>query len=360
MRHALGLAPLSSFVIVAACAVSVVTPRIARAQAPAAADEPTGDAAAMARQRFNAGAVAYQQKRFVEAALNFEAASAAAEKANAIALVSAAQAWELADQPPRAADDFARAIAAGLPGDRLPNAKDRLATLQGLLGRVEVTAPDGWRVQLDAFTEVPAPATLHGAAGMHTLSVRAPGRAIDKREVVLSPGKATLLELKDAPPPDAKEKKEGKPVIPPPVAPTVVPPTKPDDSSGAKLRRSVGLVSIGVGASALLGGVIFGLSALDAKDAYNAAPSRAAFDHAGSLSTWTNVMLIGGGVFAATGVVLVLWPSSKTEAQLPTAAPATTEGDAAPGASSERSSSSSSKSLVLVPTLGGAIVRGTF
>ena len=353
MRRALGLVPLFTLVIATASSLPAVAPRIAHAQTPA--EEPAGDAAAIARQRFSAGAVAYQQKRFVEAALNFEAASAAAEKANAIALVSAAQAWELADQPPRAADDYARAIAAGLPGDRLPNAKDRLATLQGLLGRVEVTAPDGWRVQLDAFTEVPAPATLHGAAGMHTLSVRAPGRAIDKREVVLQPGKATLLELKDTPAPDAKkEKKEEQAVVtPPPTPPTVPAPTQ--ESSGAKLRRAVGFVSIGVGTSALLGGVVVGLQALDARDAYGASPSRAGFDHAQSLSTWTNVMLIGGGVFAASGLVLALWPSSKSEASA--GSPAASDGEPPPG---EKPKEESTSSLVLLPTLGGAMLRGSF
>lgn len=354
MRQALGLAPLFTFVIATASSLQAVAPRLAHAQAPA--EEPAGDAAAIARQRFSAGAVAYQQKRFVEAALNFEAASAAAEKANAIALVSAAQAWELADQPPRAADDYARAIAAGLPGDRLPTAKDRLATLQGLLGRVEVTAPDGWRVQLDAFTEVPAPATLHGAAGMHTLSVRAPGRAIDKREVVLQPGKATLLDLKDVPAADVKkEKKDTKETKDERAVVTPPPPTAPvptQESSGAKLRRAVGFVSIGVGTSALLGGVVVGLQALDARDAYGASPSRAGFDHAQSLSTWTNVMLIGGGVFAASGLVLVLWPSSKSEASASTA----TDGESP----SEKPKEESTSSLVLSPTLGGAMLRGSF
>ena len=54
-----------------------------------------------------------------------------------------------------------------------------------------------------------------------------------------------------------------------------------------------------MGGSFLLSGVVFGLSALDARDAYNAAPSQAGYDHAGALATWTDVTLIAGCVFAA-------------------------------------------------------------
>jgi hypothetical protein len=55
---------------------------------------------------------------------------------------------------------------------------------------------------------------------------------------------------------------------------------------------------------------------LGAKGAYDAAPTRAAYDHAQALSTWTTVAFVAGGVFTAGGVVLLLLPESKARAAL--------------------------------------------
>src|SRR5579872_5901097 len=74
----------------------------ALAQSPPPPDDASGDAAsAVARARYNAGTKAFADKRFVEAALNFEAATA--EKASPVALYTAALSWEQANVPERAA-----------------------------------------------------------------------------------------------------------------------------------------------------------------------------------------------------------------------------------------------------------------
>lgn len=269
-------------------------------------DPPAADSAAEARQQYGMGTQAFKEKRYSEAALHFEAA--AAFKANAIALYTAALAWDLASRPERAADAYARALEVpGLDAKQTAVAKDRVSALEKSLGTVVVTAPEGWKVQLDTLTEVRVPARLHAAPGIHTLTVRIPDKPIERRDVTLEAGKVTNLELKDEPPPTVEPepvKEEQEPPRPEPPPPRVREPFW-------NTMRVIGVGVAGVGVAALGAGAILGTNANGAKDAYDAAPTRAAFDHASSLETWTNVALISGALLAVGGVVLVVVPISE-------------------------------------------------
>jgi hypothetical protein len=272
--------------------------------APAHADEPAAaDSAAEARHQYGMGTQAFSQRRYSEAALHFEAA--AAFKANAVALYTAALAWDLASRPERAADAYSRSLdVPGLDAKQTTVARDRVSVLEKSLGTIVVSAPEGWKVQLDALTEVRVPARLHGSPGLHTLTVRAPMKPIERRGVTLEAGKTTSLELKEEPAPK---------VEPEPVKETEKPP--PPEPVPARLRepfwtsmRVVGVGVASVGVAALGAGVLLGTSANGAKEAYDAAPTRAAFDHASSLETLTNVALISGALLVAGGIVLVVLP----------------------------------------------------
>lgn len=288
--------------VLAALAMTCATASPAWAQdAPAPADS-----AAEARAQYGMGTQAFQQKRYSEAALHFEAA--AAFRANGVALYTAGLAWDLASRPERAADAYARALdTPGLDAKQTSLAKDRVAALERTLGTLVVTAPEGWKVQLDTFTEVPTPARLHGSPGVRTLSVRAPGKPIDRRDVALEAGKVTQLELKEPPPPpkpEPEQKPSPKPEpqpLPPPVA----------RHEFWNTRRAIGVGVAGAGVAALGGAVLLGLSANGAADAYNAAPTQTAFDHASSLQTLTNVMLIAGALVTIGGGVLVFLPDKE-------------------------------------------------
>jgi hypothetical protein len=286
---------------------ALVVVALATAADPARAQEKTVDFAAEARQQYQDGTKAFSAKRYSEAALHFEAA--ASFKANAVALYTAGLAWDLASRPERAADAYARSLEVpGLDAKQTAIAKERVATLEKSLGTVVVTSPEpGWKVQLDALTEVTTPARLHAASGVHTLSIRAPNKPIERRDVTLEAGKVVNIELKDEPmPPEPKPEPEPEPEKPPP----------PPEPVPARLReppfwttlKVVGVGVGGVGLAALGASAILGTSALGAKEAYDAAPSRAGFDHASSLETWTNVALISGAVLVAGGVALVLFP----------------------------------------------------
>jgi hypothetical protein len=288
--------PLST-ALVCALGLAVST---ARAQVASADDS---DAAAnAARSQYNAGTKAFADQRYAEAALAFEAAADA--KPSPVALFTAALSWDRTNAPDRAADDYARSIAlGGLPADKAAQAKDRLSVLEGTLGAVTVSGADGVRVQLDANSERPVPATLHGAAGVHTLTVRAPGGGIERRSVVLERGKTTMLDLATAPPAPAPDAH-----APPAPAPAPSPAPSAHPAHG-DWRTPVGIAATGVGGATLLAGVLLGFEANDAKNAYVAAPAHATYDHASTLQTWTDVAFIAGGVITAAGVALILWPA---------------------------------------------------
>jgi hypothetical protein len=288
-------------VMTLACAVLLTCAVPSRAEAD---EPPTADSAAEARQQYQMGTQAFQAKRYSEAALHFEAA--AAFRAHAVALYTAGLAWDNAARPERAADAYARSLdVSGLDPKQTAMAKERLAQLEKTLGTVVVTSPEGWKVQLDTFTEVATPARLHASPGVHALTIRAPLKPIERRDVSLEPGKVVNLELRDEgftrdAPPEAEPKAEIVPAPPPP-QPELKPPFW-------NVRKAAGVGVLGVGVAALGGAVVLGLSANDARDAYNDAPTRHTFDHASSLETWTNVALVSGAVLALGGLALFLFP----------------------------------------------------
>ncbi len=285
--------------VTSAASLAVLAPGTAYAQ-----DPPTVDSAGEARSQYQQGTLAFQAKHYEEAALHFEAA--ASFRTSAVALYTAALAWDLASKPERAADAYSRALAVGGLDAKQGNlAKDRVAQLERTLGTIMVTAPEGWRVQLETFTEVLTPARLHGSAGTRSVSIRPPGKPIERRDVTLEASKVTPLELKDEP--KVVPKTEPEPIKRVVVAPQPPPPRL---ESFWITRRVVGVGLAGVGLAALGSGIVLGLEANSAKDAYDAGPTRQSFDHASSLQTWTNIALVSGVVLVAGGIALVVIPDS--------------------------------------------------
>ncbi len=92
---------------------------------------------------------------------------------------------------------------------------------------------------------------------------------------------------------------------------------------------------------------MLGSEAIGARDAYRGSPTQSTLDHATELQTWTNVAFVAGGVFAAAGIALVVWPSPK---------PAAPE-QAALGPPAGRSAGSI---VEVVPAPDGVLLRGAF
>jgi hypothetical protein len=183
-------------------------------------------------------------------------------------------------------------------------------------------------VQLDGFTEVGVPAMLHGTAGVHTVAVRSGDKPVERRTVILQIGALTKLDI-------AQPAADVKPIEPDKAAPPPVVVAPAPAAASLDVRKTLGFVALGVGGAALISGTILGVESLAAKDAYDKAPSPPGLDHAESLQRWTNVTLIAGLVFAVGGAALVLWPSSAPKQQ-------------------------GKEGLVVRPTPGGLLLRGTF
>lgn len=148
-------------------------------------------------------------------------------------------------------------------------------------------------------------------AGTHTITATTPDAKRVVVEIVLSPGDESDHHLdfdQPSPEPAAHAPDSGVP------AAGGVADSGASSSSGSGLR-TVGFVAAGVGAAALIGGAITGImargkesAATDQCDANKVCDPGAEtdFDSADSLAGITNVLLIGGGVLAATGVTLIL------------------------------------------------------
>ncbi len=292
---------------------------------------------AEAKKQFVAGTKAFSNGKFAEAATAFEAA--AALKPNAVALYTAALAWEQASQSERAADDYGRAVelpAGSLTAQQESTAKERLASLEKVLGTLAVIGPDGTKVQLDQFTETVVPVRLHGTGGTHSLNVKLAGKNGEKREVLLDGGQTQKLDLSPTPT-VVKHNDE----TPPPQTKEVVVEKSVSHFSALK---AIGFTAIGIGGASAIAALILGISAQDAGDAYKRAPNHDAYVHANALADWCTGAWITAGVMVAAGVTLVLIPEKS--------------GDAA--AKPEQKTEAANARLQIVPSFGGFVLKGTF
>lgn len=292
----------------------VASPALAADPAPAApaAPAPTPEATAEAARQSDLARHAVKAKRFLHAAELFEAAAALNRQASTN--VSAGVAWDQADRPDRAADAYARALLANEPD---ASGKDRLETLERSLGTVDIKAPPGWTVQLDGGSEAATPARLHSTPGVHSLAISAPDRPITRRDVRLEVGKPLALTLKDEPvAPVTADKPREAPSPTTQAAPTTTNTRVIERAPPGQTRRAIGFTLAGLGLATLGGAALLGVQTVNARDAFNDAPSQSLYDHEQALQTWTNVALVAGSVFVVGGVALVLWPSGSSSTEV--------------------------------------------
>lgn len=294
----------STCLLVVGLAVSSAPPALAQPEAG-----PETNTRAEAARLYNDARRAMTEERYSEAALGFEAASRL--RPHAVALYTAAQAWELAGSPARAADAFALALATPqLDAAQAERARQRLEALQRQLGVIQVLGEETTRVQLDDHSEFRIPVRLHAEAGEHLLLILRADGSVDRQTIEVKVG--DLLEI------DAEVRQADS--TPGPARPLADParrPITPEEGDAAPSHspwQSVGFASLGAGVAGLVGGALLGLAATSAEESYQASPARESYDHAKSLELRTNVMLIAGGVLTGLGVtLLILKPGEGSE-----------------------------------------------
>jgi tetratricopeptide (TPR) repeat protein len=270
-------------------------------EAQAEDDETTKEA----RRLYNEAREAMSAKNYKEAALNFEAASRL--RPHAVALYTAAQAWELAGEPARAADAYAKALATPKLNDtQATRSRERLAALEKETGVVVALGPETTRVQLDDQMESGLPARLHGSPGAHVVTIIFADGNSETRNVTLEKGGSVELDTtRSATPEEAAPPKKDK-VVPMSEPKTEAVRVEPEPTS---VWKTVGFIATGAGLATLAGGAVLGLAAKDAEDTYKAAPTQETLDHAKGLESNTNILFITGGVLTAAGIGLVVWQS---------------------------------------------------
>jgi hypothetical protein len=248
---------------------------------------------AEAAEQFKAGAAAYARSDFRAAAQAFERAYRAEPRAAAI--YNGGLAWEAANERERAADDYSKALALpDLAPAQAADARSRLGALEKTLGKVDVTAPSGATVSVGHVERALAPITIHLTPGSHDVAVTLLDGTTDRRSVVIAAGAPAALAF-EAPKPRVTPEK------PPP------PPVQ-EETKAMPTRKLLGFVAVGGGVVAGGAAIILGLSAVSAKDDFDASGhhDQDLHDKADSLRTMTNVCWVAAGVLAGAGVVLIL------------------------------------------------------
>ncbi len=245
-----------------------------------------------ATESFRQAQAAFERHDFAAAATAFELA--AQFEPNARVLLDAADAWLLAEQPVRAAEDCDRALAMkDVPEDARAYAVEHLAQLANRIATLEVSGPATLSVTVDDGDEAHAPVRRRVAPGHHTVRlVDLASGAQSRQEIELAPGAVRRVEA------------PSEPFAPASAPPAAVAPTSEVPHAGRRVPTGAW---IGAGASLVATGVaaVFGVMTLQARSDFDQNPTQ------GSLDAFYRDRAITNGAWgvAILGVAtaIVLW-----------------------------------------------------
>jgi len=264
---------------------------------------PADETGSLAAKHFAAGEAAFKRADYTAAALAFERAYGLAPRA--AALLNAAEAWEKSGMRAKAYSDCRRALlTTGISETEAAEPERRMARFRPKIGLVEVSGPTGVESDVDAGGDRQSlPTVFVVEPGQRAIILyAASGGRLEERVITVPAGATVQVAFEVAPPPDPLP-----PEVPPPRA--LVPPVPTPQPAAAAVGQGPPLLSWVAfgGAGVALGAAgIFGALSLDAKAAYESAPTRARADAFFDRRTGANVC-IGLAVGAAVAGAALWW-----------------------------------------------------
>lgn len=263
--------------------------------APSAADKQK------AAQSFQIGNAAYAKGDFAGAAAAFEKAAFYAPHPST--LLNAAESWELAENPARAAQLCDRVLdTPNLEPQHRQAAQKQLSRLENKIGTIVVKAPSKARIEVDDHEEREI-TRFRVATGAHKVKVTDAEGEPRVQSVTVSGGETRELDFLTPPPPKPEDTK-----------PSPLVTQKRDEVVQGSGPPIASWVCFGAAAAAAGVGAYFGVKTLSAKDEFDARPTTAARDDFNSARLATDVAIGVAAVGIAIG--LVLWatasPNGKT------------------------------------------------
>jgi len=256
------------------------------------------DADAEARERasrsFSEAKTAFALRNFTAAATAFE--EAARLTPHPVTWLDAAEAWERAGEPTRAAEDCDRALAVSEDPNLDADAHRRLERLVPKIATLELRGGPPLSIRLDGNDPVSLPTRRRLTPGHHLILVTDLSTGNDRRvELDLVAGSTQVLDL-------------ASPASPRPTENAAPAPQKRSHRGVFGASPPLGSWAL-FGASAMFVGVatVFGLSTLREKDDFNAAPTRSGLDRFRRDRLVTNAALAAAIVSAAAGVAIWIW-----------------------------------------------------
>jgi tetratricopeptide (TPR) repeat protein len=265
---------------------------------------PAEETGALAAKHFAAGEAAFKRADYTAAALAFERAYGLAPRA--AALLNAAEAWEKSGMRAKAYADCRRALSTeGILEAEAAEAERRMARFRPKIGLVEVSGPAGVESDVDAGGDRQAlPTVFVVEPGQRAIILYAQsGGRLEERVITVAAGATVQVAFEVPATPDPLPEVPPPTALAPPVPSPETEPAAPVVGQGPPLLSWVACGGAGVG---LIAAGIFGALSLDAKAAYESAPSRERADAFFDRRTGANVC-IGLAVAAAVSGAALWW-----------------------------------------------------
>ncbi len=272
-----------------------------RAEEPAERTPAAGvDARTRAAELDRLAREAFGRGEFARAAELF--ASAYEALPHAATLYNQALALEQAGERARAANALQAAVRDPALAAELKNdGQKRLSALRHELGELVLSSSAPARVDIGAVRDQPTPLTTHLEPGRYSVRIRFDSGAARTRDVELAAGEVLQLEVE--PPLEA--------------APRATPQPTPQAAPGGSTHKTLGWLSLGVGAAAATSAVVLGISTLEALDDFERSGNTDADarERAVNLRTFTNVAAGAAVAFGGVGLYLLLFQDESASAQ---------------------------------------------